>query len=225
MIDTTDEPRAQRPLRVGVFGGTFDPPHIGHLFSALSAGHELRLDHVLLVVANDPWQKSDRLVTPAEIRLSMVEAAIEDIDELEASRIELDRGGATYTADTLEFLSEAYRTEHGPPELFLIVGSDAAAGLDTWKRPEVLRTLAKIVVLNRPGDGDQQVPPAGWKFEIVDLPGLEVSGTTLRNRVAAGRPIDFLTPKSVVRQIEAAGLYLSDESSLSESRSVTGEQQ
>lgn len=190
-----------------MFGGTFDPPHIGHFFSAISAGHELDLDRVLLVVANDPWQKSDRAVTPAETRLAMVDLGIADIDELESSRIELDRGGATYTADTLEALHEQYQTDKGPPELFLIVGSDAAAGLDTWKRPQVLQRLATIVVLERPGDGAGRRPPAGWDFRVVELPGLEVSGTTLRGRVAAGKPIDFLTPKSVVRFIEEQQLF------------------
>lgn len=196
-----------QPQRIGVFGGTFDPPHIGHFFSAISAGHELELDRVLLVVANDPWQKSDRLVTPAETRLAMVELGIADIDELESSRIELDRGGATYTADTLEALHQHHQTAAGPPELFLIVGSDAAAGLATWKRPEVIQQLATIVVLERPGDGAGKRPPSGWNYRVVELPGLEVSGTTLRHRVAAGKPIDFLTPKSVVRFIEEQQLY------------------
>lgn len=190
-----------------MFGGTFDPPHIGHFFSAISAGHELDLDRVLLVVANDPWQKSDRAVTPAETRLAMVDLGIAEIDELESSRIELDRGGATYTADTLEALHEQYRTDEGAPELFLIVGSDAAAGLDTWKRPDVLQRLATIVVLERPGDGAGKRPPSGWDFRVVELPGLEVSGTTLRRRVAAGKPIDFLTPKSVVRFVEEQQLF------------------
>ncbi len=201
-------PEPSQPLRIGVFGGTFDPPHIGHFFSAISAGHELKLDRVLLVVANDPWQKSDRQVTPAETRLAMVDHGIADIDELESSRIELDRGGATYTADTLEAMYEHYQTPQGPPELFLIVGSDAAAGLDTWKYPEVLKRLATIVVLERPGDGAGKRPPEGWDFRVVKLPGLEVSGTTIRNRVAAGEPIDFLTPKSVVQFIEEEHLYV-----------------
>lgn len=208
MTSPTPQPSVVgRPQRIGVFGGTFDPPHIGHLFSAISVGHELGLDRVLLVVANDPWQKSDRDVTPAETRLKLVDLAITDIDELESSRIELDRGGATYTADTLEALHETYRTTAGYPELFLIVGSDASAGLDTWKRPEVVRSLSTIVVLERPGAGAGKRPPSGWAFHVVTLPGLEVSGTTIRRRVAAGEPIDFLAPKSVVHHIEVNHLY------------------
>lgn len=204
---TPQSPVVGRPLRIGVFGGTFDPPHVGHLFSAISVRHELALDRVLLVVANDPWQKSDRDVAPAEMRLEMVDLAISGVDELESSRVELDRGGATFTADTLEVLHDTYRTIDGAPELFLIVGSDASAGLDTWKRPEVLRSLSTIVVLDRPGDSAGKRPPEGWEFLRVKLPGLEVSGTTIRRRAADGQPIDFLTPKSVVRYIEDRTLY------------------
>ena len=197
---------------IGVFGGTFDPPHIGHLFAAVSVAHELRLDKVLMIVANDPWQKSGvRRITPASQRFAMVELAVVATEQLVASRVELDRGGETYTADTLEQLHAG-----GPDaghdgddvELFLIVGSDAAAGLDTWKRPEVIRKLATTVVLDRPGRGAGGRPPQGWDCEVVKLPGLEVSGTRIRSMVSQGRPIDFLTPSAVVDYIKSHRLYL-----------------
>ena len=111
--------------RIGVFGGTFDPPHVGHLVLAVNVRHALALDKVLLVVANDPWQKLSRRVTPAPDRLAMVEAAVGDVDGLEASAIELERGEISYTADTLSEL----RSEATTGELFLVLGSDAAAAL------------------------------------------------------------------------------------------------
>ncbi|MFQ5558280.1 MAG: nicotinate-nicotinamide nucleotide adenylyltransferase, partial [Acidimicrobiales bacterium] len=116
--------------RLGVLGGTFDPPHHGHLATALEVRHRLRLDRVLLVVANDPWQKTAlQPVTPAVDRLALVRAAVEGLDGLEANADEIDRGGESYTADTLA----ALRRRHPAAALFVIVGSDAAEGLDTWK--------------------------------------------------------------------------------------------
>ena len=112
-------------MRLGVFGGTFDPPHVGHLVTAVNVRHALSLDRVLLVVANVPWQKvGERTVSPAEDRLAMVEAAARGVAGLEVSRLEIDRGGPSYTADTLGHLHAA----HPGVELFLIVGSDAAGG-------------------------------------------------------------------------------------------------
>src|SRR5437763_15850460 len=111
--------------RIGVFGGTFDPPHVGHLVVAVNARHALRLDRLLLVVANDPWQKSQaRVISSAADRLAMVEAAVADVKGLEASALEIERGGVSYTADTLASL----RAESPDAELFLVVGSDAAMG-------------------------------------------------------------------------------------------------
>jgi nicotinate-nucleotide adenylyltransferase len=106
--------------RVGVFGGTFDPPHIGHLVVAVNVRHALRLDRVLLVVANDPWQKSTRAVSPAADRLALVEAAVGDVAGLEASAVEIERGGISYTADTLAQL----HADSADRELFLVLGSD-----------------------------------------------------------------------------------------------------
>jgi nicotinate-nucleotide adenylyltransferase len=180
--------------RVGVLGGTFDPIHIAHLVAALEARHALRLDRVLLVVANEPWQKvGDHEITPAKDRLAMVEAAVADIEGLEASRIEIDRGGASYMADTLATLAGE------DVELFLIVGSDV--DLDTWVRADEVRRLATIVVVPRPGD----VPPAG--ATVVEMPALEISASDLRRRLADGRPVEFLIPPAVLRSIRERGLY------------------
>jgi nicotinate-nucleotide adenylyltransferase len=187
--------------RLGIFGGTFDPIHIGHLVAAVNARHALRLDRVLLVVANQPWQKSDRAVTGAEQRLALVEAAVEGAPGLEASRIEIDRGGDSYTADTLEALADV--TDR---ELFLVIGADVAAELDTWERIDVVRRLATLVVVNRPGTAVPHVGP-GWRVEAVEIPQLEISSSDLRARAADGRPLDHLVPREVINRLRDLGLY------------------
>jgi nicotinate-nucleotide adenylyltransferase len=189
--------------RIGVFGGTFDPPHVGHLVVAVNVRHALALDVVLLVVANDPWQKSgSRQVSPASDRLAMVVAAVGDVDGLEASDIEMSRGGTSYTADTLAALQAA----EPDAELLLVLGSDAAAGLPTWERADEVRRRAGIVVVTRPGAEDG-APPTGWDWTRVECPRLEVSSTDLRDRVIDGRPLDYLLPPAVIDCIEARGLY------------------
>ena len=189
--------------RLGVFGGTFDPPHVGHLVVAVNARHALQLDRLLLVVAHDPWQKSQsRPVSSAEDRLAMVQAAVGDVDGLEASAIELERGGVSYTADTLAALHD----EDPSRELFLIVGSDAAAGLPTWERGEEVRALATVVVATRPGT-EEGTPPPGWSWRGLETPRLEVSSTDLRARFVDGRPLDYLVTAPVIDRIRTRGLY------------------
>ncbi|MGH9187337.1 MAG: nicotinate-nucleotide adenylyltransferase [Acidimicrobiales bacterium] len=189
--------------RLGVFGGTFDPPHVGHLVAAVNVRHALALDRVLLVVANDPWQKSaQRDVTPAADRLAMVEAAVGSVNGLEASATEIERGGTSYTADTLA----ALQAERPGRELFLIVGSDAATGLPSWDRIEEVRALAKVVVVTRPG-AEEGRPPPGWDWLRVEAPRLEVSSTDLRARFVDGRPLDYLLTDEVIECIQARGLY------------------
>ena len=190
--------------RVGVLGGTFDPVHIGHLAAASEVRAALSLDVVLLVVAASPWQKTGtRAITPAADRLAVVEAAVEGIDGLEASALEIERSGPTYTADTLAELASA------GDELFLIVGADVANLLDTWMRPDEVRSRATLVVVGRPGSvaDVEALRRDGWRAEVVDIPGLEVSSSDLRERLAAGRPIDVLVPPLAVREIEKRGLY------------------
>jgi len=185
-----------------VFGGTFDPPHIGHVVTALRVLEALELDEVLVVVANDPWQKSgERHITPAAVRLELVRAAVADVAGLTASSVEIDRGGSSYTVDTLE----ALRTADPHVELFLILGADAAARIPTWHRAGDLAALCTIVVVDRPGA--TVFAAADVSTVHVEVPLLEVSSTDLRARIAAGRSILFLVPDAVAELVASHGLY------------------
>ncbi len=185
--------------RIGILGGTFDPVHVGHLMDASAARHQLGLDRVLIVVARDPWQKRDRVIAPAEVRFEMVAAALDGTVGLEASRIELERDGPTYTIDTVEQLAAPGR------ELFLVVGSDVAVGMPSWYRVDELRDRVTLAIVDR--DVAPFPAPAGWRVARVRVPRLELSSTDLRRRVAAGEPVDFLVPTPAARILRAHHLY------------------
>lgn len=190
-------------LRLGIFGGTFDPPHVGHLVTAVNVRHALDLDTVILMVANRPWQKEGtRSITSAQDRLAMVEAAVRGVDGLEAGRWEIDHGGPSFTAVTLEGLSRI----HPGAEMYTIVGDDAAAGLRTWERLDDVVTMSRIVVVDRPGA--YASVPEGIDCLHVEVPHLEVSSTDLRERFVDGRPLDFLVPVPVLELIRERALYV-----------------
>jgi nicotinate-nucleotide adenylyltransferase len=190
------------PLRIGLFGGTFDPPHVGHLVTAVNVRHALALDLVLLMVANDPWQKSGtRSITPAADRLAMVQAAVAGIEGLEAGAEEMQRGGPSYTADTLASL----RVKYAGARFFTIVGDDAAAHIDTWERVNEVIAMSSLVVIDRPGSPVTLSQDYEWRH--VEVPRLEVSSTDLRCRVTDGRPLDYLVPEPVIDIIRDRGLY------------------
>jgi nicotinate-nucleotide adenylyltransferase len=191
----------QRSERIGVYGGTFDPVHVGHLVVATECRHALGLDRVLLVVAGDPWQKRGQVVADAAMRFLLVQAAVEGVPGVEASDVEIVRGTPSVTADTLEALAGPHR------ELFLILGADAVANMPTWRRLEDTRELATVVVVERAGDQHASPPGPGWAVERVAIPRLDVSSSEVRDRLGAGRPIDGLVPSEVVREIAAHGLY------------------
>ncbi len=187
-------------MRRGILGGTFDPPHIAHLFVAESAFRELDLDIVTFLAAGGPWQKSDRVVTPADDRWEMTRLAVEPIAYFEADDREVRRDGWTYTVDTLAEFDDDY--------LVLILGSDAAAGLPTWRRIDEVLQMAQLAVAPRPGTSPSDVEavlPVG--FHRLSGPELDLSGALLRARVAEGRSIRFLVPDAVDAYIEARGLY------------------
>lgn len=189
--------------RIGVFGGTFDPVHVGHLVAAVNVRHALALDCVLLVVANQPWQKmGGRTLTPADQRFYVVAAAVEGLAGLEASRLEIERGGVSYTADTL---AEVARLHPGA-ELTLVIGADVARDLDSWERVDEVRRMASLAVVNRPGATVPTLLP-GWRADVVEIPNLEVSSTDLRARAVDGRPLDFLVPSAAIHAMRRLGLY------------------
>ena len=187
--------------RLGVFGGTFDPVHAGHVVVATETQAQLGLDRVLLVVAGDPWQKRGRVVAAAADRLALASTAVEGIEGVEASAIEIERGEASVTADTLEALGAPGR------ELFLVLGADAVANMPTWRRLDETRHLATVVVVERAGDVHSEPPGPDWRVQRVSIPRLDVSSTDLRDRLREGRPIDGLVPPEVVREIHRRGLY------------------
>ncbi len=192
--------------RIGLFGGTFDPPHVGHLVTAVNVRHALSLDVVILMVANVPWQKQGtRSISDAADRLAMVDAAVADVEGLVVGDLELHRGGPSYTADTLAELAEL----HPEAELFSIVGDDAAAGITTWERVDEVVARSKLVVVDRPGT--PVMLPAGFDWIRVEVPHLEVSSTDLRARVRDGRPLDYLITEPVLRIVRERGLYLEDQ--------------
>ena len=189
-------------MRVGLFGGTFDPPHLGHLVTAVNVRYVLKLDLVVLMVANDPWQKhGTREVASALDRLAMVQAAIAGVDGLIAGDDEITRGGPSYTADTLAALHERYLGA----ELFTIVGDDAAAKFGSWQRANEIAKLSTLVVVDRPGS--PLMPPSEFDWHRVEVPRLEVSSSDLRARFIDGRPLEYLVSDAVLQVIAARNLY------------------
>jgi nicotinate-nucleotide adenylyltransferase len=192
-----------------LFGGTFDPPHVGHLVAAVNVRHALNLDLLVLMVANIPWQKEGvRALTPAEERFAMVQAAVADVPGIVAGRTEIDMGGPSYTADTLAALAEQYPDA----ELFTIMGDDAAAGLMTWERYQEVVDRSQLVVVDRPGVAIALPEEMDWIR--VEVPHLEVSSTDLRLRFVDGRPLDFLVTEPVLSLIASRGLYVDVQSNI-----------
>ena len=187
-------------MKLGVFGGTFDPVHAGHVVVATETRAQLGLDRVLLVVAGDPWQKRGRVVASASDRFGLVTTAVQHLDGIEASAIEIERGEASVTADTLEALAAPDR------DLFLVLGADAATNMPTWRRLEETRHLATVVVVER--DGEHADPPGpGWSWTHVRVPRLEISSSDIRDRIAAGRPVDGLVPPATLTYLREHDLY------------------
>ena len=199
--------------RIGILGGTFDPPHNAHLLVAKALCQTYGFDRLVLVVANDPWQKSiAKRVTAAEDRWAMLEAAVGTlvsigINAVEASRIEIERGGPSFTIDTVEQIkSESTRARGLEPEIGVIVGADLVAGLSTWERVDELRRLVTLFVIARPGTITPSIPN-GWEGQVLEIETLDVSSSTIRSRLMAGIEVDDLVPSEVIRYIKSHGLY------------------
>ena len=196
--------------RTGVFGGTFDPVHVGHLIAAEEARAALSLNEVVFVPAGRPWFKEGRPLTGAGHRLAMVELAVAGHAHFRVSDAEVRRPGPSYTVDTLEELRAGLGEA---AEIYLIVGTDVLSELSRWHRPARVFEMATIVGMRRPGAEpdleqlEEVSPDAPSKTLILDGPCIEVSGADLRRRVAEGRPIRYMVPEAVGRYIREHRLY------------------
>ena len=196
--------------RVGILGGTFNPPHLGHLVCAQEAHAQLDLDRVTWVPTNVPPHKALEDEPGARVRLALCERAVAGDDRFEVSSLELDRGGPSFTVDTLRTLSDQAPED----ELIFIAGGDMARSLPSWREPEQILSLATFAVAERAGAGrrdigDQLAALTGGSSEVrfFAMPRLDISSSDLRRRVAEGRPIRYLVPDAVAEEIEARGLY------------------
>ncbi|WP_327291151.1 nicotinate-nucleotide adenylyltransferase [Streptomyces sp. NBC_01198] len=189
--------------RIGVMGGTFDPIHHGHLVAASEVASLFHLDEVVFVPTGQPWQKTDRQVSPAEDRYLMTVIATASNPTFSVSRSDIDRAGKTYTIDTLRDL----RAEHPAAELFFITGADALSQIFSWRDAGELFSLAHFIGVTRPGHtlSDPGLPEGG--VSLVEVPALAISSTDCRQRVAKGDPVWYLVPDGVVRYIDKRALY------------------
>jgi len=190
-----------RPRRIGLLGGTFDPPHLGHLVVAECARVELGLDEVRLLVAGEPWMKS--AVSDAYDRVALVAAAVTDAPGLVCDAREVGRPGPTYTADTLAEL----RAEDPDAEYFFVLGEDAAAALPAWDRIADAFALATFVVVTRPGNEPPDEASLPGPIVHLEIPQLSVSSTDLRARFARGGATRWLVPPAVDAEVRRRGLY------------------
>jgi len=195
--------------RVGVFGGTFNPPHLGHLACAEAARTALGLDEVLLVTASSPPHKVIAGDPGAEVRFDLCRAAAATEPHLQASRLELERPGPSFTVDTLRSM----HSERPGADLTLIVGGDMAADLPSWREPGAILELARLAVAERSGSARAHVAErlapldAADRVTYLDMPSVDVSSSLVRDRVARGESISGLVPDAVAQLIAERGLY------------------
>ena len=196
-------------MKTGIFGGTFDPPHLGHALVAEQALWQLNLDRILFMPASNPWMKDRGRITEVDNRVEMTVLATEGNDKFVVSRMEADRAGPTYTADTLRELRE-----QGEEEIYLIVGLDALAEISLWHTPEHIVEMATIV--GYPRDGFEKIPARqldavkeGASREVVLLTGptVSISSTRVRAYVSKGHSVEGLVPAAVEEYISEKGLY------------------
>ncbi|MDT0342729.1 nicotinate-nucleotide adenylyltransferase [Streptomyces litchfieldiae] len=189
--------------RLGVMGGTFDPIHHGHLVAASEVAARFHLDEVVFVPTGQPWQKGHRAVSPPEDRYLMTVIATASNPQFSVSRIDIDRGGKTYTIDTLRDL----RAENSDADLFFITGADALAQILGWRDAPELFSLAHFIGVTRPGHALADPGLPGGGVSLVEVPALAISSTDCRERVARGDPVWYLVPDGVVRYINKRALY------------------
>lgn len=191
-------------MKIGVFGGTFDPPHNAHLHLVNYVIRELSLDKVLVIVANDPWQKTaNRQITDAKYRLEMTELLFLESNRVVVSDIEFQIGGKSDTAITLKTLSDIYQDA----QFWLMLGYDSATAIETWRQPKLVLEQAKVVVVDRPGSEADSLPPLLAEAIRLSGPNLDISSHSLREMIGRGViPLDSI-PQQVVEYISENGLY------------------
>ena len=201
----------KQPERIGIFGGTFDPPHLGHLILAAEAQYFLSLDRLLFVLTPDPPHKLDRRITPAEDRLAMLEAVLADNPSFTLSTVELDRAGPHYAVDTVRLIREEYTEEL----LVYLMGGDSLSELPlNWHAPEqFVGACDELGVMRRPKDEvdlaalETQLPGISAKVKLVDAPLLDIASRQIRRRAREGRPYRYYLPKTVLAVISDRGIY------------------
>jgi nicotinate-nucleotide adenylyltransferase len=193
------------PRRIGVMGGTFDPVHHGHLVAASEVASRFALEEVVFVPTGQPWQKSHDPVSAAEDRYLMTVIATASNPRFSVSRVDIDRGGPTYTIDTLHDLRAKYGAE---AELFFITGADALEAIVGWHRSQELYDLAHFVGVTRPGHHLSDAGFPDGAVTLIEVPALAISSTDCRARVQAGEPVWYLVPDGVVQYIQKRNLYL-----------------
>ena len=189
--------------RLGVMGGTFDPLHNGHLVAASEVASSYRLDEVVFVPTGQPWQKTEREVSPPEHRYLMTVIATASNPQFTVSRVDIDRPGPTYTIDTLRDL----RIERDDPEIYFITGADALAQILSWRQADEMFRLAHFIGVTRPGHTLDGTGLPAERVSLMEVPALAISSTDCRARVARGEPVWYLVPDGVVQYIAKHKLY------------------
>ena len=196
---------------VAIFGGTFDPIHVGHLIVAEEVRVKLGVEEIVFVPVGQPWLKADRRISSGKHRLAMIRLAIADNPHFKVSTLEIDRPGLTYTVDTVDMLRRQMGSE---AKLFFLMGGDSLRELPQWKEPKRLIQLCRLVVFTRPDSRlpsmnglEEGVPGVSDNIVIVEVPQIDVSATEVRQRVRQGAPIDELVLPAVKDYILGSGLY------------------
>ncbi|MBW8010686.1 MAG: nicotinate (nicotinamide) nucleotide adenylyltransferase [Chloroflexi bacterium] len=202
-------------MRIGIFGGTFDPPHLSHLILAAESKHQLSLDRLLFVLTPDPPHKQHRVITPLNHREDMLKVALQGNPDFEISTVEIDRPGPHYAVDTVRLLQEKYPQG----ELIYLMGGDSLAGLlIDWHKPqEFVDACYALGIMRRPGDHfdlteiEATLPGVSAKVQFIEAPLLEIASRQIRRRVAEGRPYCYYLHPEVYKIIEQRGLYRTED--------------
>jgi nicotinate-nucleotide adenylyltransferase len=197
-------------MRIGIFGGTFDPPHVGHQILADEAVAQLNLDRLLWVLTPDPPHKQGQMITGLDCRLEMVKAATANNSAFELSRVDIDRHGPHYAVDTVQIIKKQFPSA----ELFYIIGGDSLHDLPSWYHPQqLLAEVDGLAVMHRPGDQidlrllEEKLPGIGAKIRYIDAPLLEISSRQIRERISRGEGYRYYLPPAVLTIIQRENLY------------------